>query len=352
MFSDVPTDISVTKTARRRPSCRRPAQSVDFTFTVTNNLNEPATITVLADASSARSPVTPTARSAPSCPPAPAPATSRITRTVSGDAGGQPRQHLHRQGRRRRGQRGHRDRPTTIVFTDVPPDISVTKTADRRPSCRRPAGASTFTFTVTNNITEPATITILADYVYGTLTGDADCQVGTVLPAWRQPATSRSTRTVQRRRRRQPRQHLHRQGRRRRGQRGHRDRPETIVFSDVPPDISVTKTADATTRAGDRPAASTFTFTVTNNLNEPATITALSDSVYGPLAGDADCQVGTVLRRLRQPATSRSPARSAATPASTTPTPSPPRPSTTRPTRTPRPTRDDRASATSRPTSA
>ncbi len=28
---------------------------------------------------------------------------------------------------------------------------------------------------------------------------------------------------------------------------------------------------------------------------EPVTITSLSDSVYGTLAGDADCKVGTVL---------------------------------------------------------
>ena len=39
----------------------------------------------------------------------------------------------------------------------------------------------------------------------------------------------------------------------------------------------------------------TFTYVVTNNSTEAATITALTDDKFGTLAGDADCQVGTVL---------------------------------------------------------
>ena len=39
-----------------------------------------------------------------------------------------------------------------------------------------------------------------------------------------------------------------------------------------------------------------FTFVVKNtSTEEPVTITSLNDSVYGTLAGDADCKVGTVL---------------------------------------------------------
>ncbi|WP_344115642.1 hypothetical protein, partial [Nocardioides marmoribigeumensis] len=39
-----------------------------------------------------------------------------------------------------------------------------------------------------------------------------------------------------------------------------------------------------------------FTFTVKNTSGEEAVaITSLSDSVYGTLDGDADCQVGTLL---------------------------------------------------------
>ena len=38
-----------------------------------------------------------------------------------------------------------------------------------------------------------------------------------------------------------------------------------------------------------------FTFTVTNKSAESVEITSLSDSVFGVLDGDADCEVGTVL---------------------------------------------------------
>ena len=60
------------------------------------------------------------------------------------------------------------------------------------------------------------------------------------------------------------------------------------------PRIEVTKTANPTSvpeTGGDV----TFTFVVANTGNVPATLTALSDDKFGTLAGDADCQVGTVL---------------------------------------------------------
>ena len=69
---------------------------------------------------------------------------------------------------------------------------------------------------------------------------------------------------------------------------------QTVTVTDVMPDISVTKTANPTA-VPETGGNVTFTFVVTNNGVEPATISSLSDSVYGPLAGDADCKVGTVL---------------------------------------------------------
>ena len=60
------------------------------------------------------------------------------------------------------------------------------------------------------------------------------------------------------------------------------------------PDITVTKTADPTS-VPETGGNVTFTYAVTNNSAEAATITALSDDKFGTLAGDADCQVGTVL---------------------------------------------------------
>ena len=48
-----------------------------------------------------------------------------------------------------------------------------------------------FTFTVTNESAESVEITSLEDSVYGTLTGDVDCKVGTVLPVGTQVTVTR-----------------------------------------------------------------------------------------------------------------------------------------------------------------
>ena len=65
-------------------------------------------------------------------------------------------------------------------------------------------------------------------------------------------------------------------------------------LDDVAPTIVVTKTADPTEvpETGDEV---TFTFEVENTSAESVEITELSDDRFGSLAGDADCEVGTVL---------------------------------------------------------
>lgn len=68
----------------------------------------------------------------------------------------------------------------TVTFDDVLPDISVTKDADPT-TVPETGGNITFTYVVYNNSNESAEITVLSDNQFGTLTGDADCQVGTVL---------------------------------------------------------------------------------------------------------------------------------------------------------------------------
>jgi len=64
-----------------------------------------------------------------------------------------------------------------VAYTDVLPVISVTKTASQS-SVPETGGNVLFTYTVTNNSSEAVTITALSDDKFGTLTGDADCQVG------------------------------------------------------------------------------------------------------------------------------------------------------------------------------
>jgi large repetitive protein len=69
---------------------------------------------------------------------------------------------------------------------------------------------------------------------------------------------------------------------------------ETVNFVNIPPAISVTKTANPTS-VPESGGNANFTFTVTNDASEAATITNLSDSKFGGLAGDDDCKVGIVL---------------------------------------------------------
>ena len=142
---------------------------------------------------------------------------------------------------------------------------------------------------------EPVTIPSLSDSIYGTLAGDADCMVGTVLAAAASCEFS-ITEWVE----------------------GDYSGPDhvnvftavaedndgtdatdnddaTVDFTNVLPYIEVTKTANPTA-VPETGGNVVFTFVVKNtSTEEPVTITSLSDSVYGTLAGDADCHVGTIL---------------------------------------------------------
>ena len=185
------------------------------------------------------------------------------------------------------------DDPATVTIVNVPPDISVTKTANPT-SVPETGGNVTFTYVVTNNSSEAVTITALSDDKFGTLAGDADCQVGTVLaagascsfeatfpiPAGDYPGSHVNvfTATVTDND----------------GNTGSATDDETVTYTEVLPDITVTKTANPTS-VPETGGSVTFTYVVTNNSTEAATITVLSDDKFGTLPGDADCQVGTVL---------------------------------------------------------
>ncbi len=181
----------------------------------------------------------------------------------------------------------------TVTITDVLPDISVTKSVNPL-SVPETGGNATFTYTVINNATVPATITTLSDVPYGVLSGDADCQVGTVLaasascsfdavfavPAGDFPGTFTDTFTAS-----------VRDGD---GNTDSASDDATVTYTDVLPDIAVTKSANPVT-IPETGGNVDFTYTVTNNSAESASITILSDDQFGALTGDADCQVGTVL---------------------------------------------------------
>ena len=187
------------------------------------------------------------------------------------------------------------DDDATVDFTNVLPTILVTKNANPT-AVPETGGDVLFTFKVKNTSSEESvTITSLFDSVFGTLAGDVNCKVGTVLTAGEEQSFSFTKWTE-----------------------GDYSGPDhvntftakavdndkseatddddaTVDFTNVLPTIEVTKTANPTVvpeTGGDV----LFTFKVKNTSSEESvTITGLSDSVFGTLAGDDDCKVGTEL---------------------------------------------------------
>ena len=182
---------------------------------------------------------------------------------------------------------------TEDVFVPPVPEITVTKTASPT-SVPETGGNVTFTYVVQNTGTVPVTITELSDDKFGTLAGDGDCQVGTVIavggsctfdaifavPAGVAGGTHTNIFTAK--------------AEDDDGNEGSDDDPEDVTYTDVLPSIIVDKTANPTSvpEAG---GPVTFTYVVTNNGTVPVTITSLVDDKFGTLVGDSDCQVGTVI---------------------------------------------------------
>ena len=182
----------------------------------------------------------------------------------------------------------------TVTITDDLPTVDVDKTADPI-EVSEPGGEITYTYTVTNtSADESVTIDSLEDDVLGPLAGDADCQVGTVLAAGANcsftatgnvagtggdSVTNVFTAVVS-------------------DDNNNTDDDTddaTVTITDDLPTVDVDKTADPI-EVSEPGGEITYTYTVTNtSADESVTIDSLEDDVLGPLAGDADCQVGTVL---------------------------------------------------------
>jgi len=105
-----------------------------------------------------------------------------LTKTVESDASGDAHKNIFTaKVKDKEGNETSDDDDHIIEFTDVLPTIEIKKTAD--PAEVPETGADvTFKFVVKNTGLESVTITSLEDSVFGTLEGDDDCKVGTVLP--------------------------------------------------------------------------------------------------------------------------------------------------------------------------
>ena len=181
----------------------------------------------------------------------------------------------------------------TVNFTDIPPQIRITKTANPT-SVPETGGNVLFTFFVENIEQEDITLNSLVDDKFGNLDGQGTCDVPqTILIGGSYTCTvskSLESNTLT--------SHVNvviASATDDDGTPATDADDASVDFSDVPPSIFVNKVANPTVvpeTGGDV----TFTFTVLNTSSEESvTITSLNDSVYGTLAGDTDCGVGTEL---------------------------------------------------------
>jgi uncharacterized repeat protein (TIGR01451 family) len=293
--------IAVQKSAN---PLSRQAPGGDFTFTVvvSNQSNEPVTITSLNDNVYGNL----TTRPGSTCNTAigtvlqpGASYTCTFTGPFTGNPGASQTDTVTATAVDQFGQTAQAQAQATVTLTGVTPVIAVQKSAN--PLTRQaPGGDFTFSVVVTNQSNEPVTITSLTDNVYGDLTTrpNSTCTtaIGTVLqpggtyscqftaPFTGNPGATQ-TDTVTARAVDQF------------GQTAQAQANATVALTNVTPQIVVVKNATPASRpvpGGDF----TFSVQVINNGPEPVTITSLTDNVYGNLATRGTCTtaVGTVLQ--------------------------------------------------------
>ncbi|MBN1192221.1 MAG: hypothetical protein JXA36_00800, partial [Coriobacteriia bacterium] len=277
---DVVPQVTVTKIANPT-SVPETGADVTYTITITNDSAEFVTIdsvtdSMVEDVATKLSPALPTGLGIGETytgtytvwvsGTVSAPAQNTFTATVSDDDGNT--------------DTGSDD--ATVEFIQVAPTLTVTKTAN--PTIVPETGGNvTYTFTVANTSAYSVMITSLSDSVFGPLAGDADCQIGTILPAG---ASAEFTATfwVD-------------------GDFGGPDHVNTftaivtdahgievsasddatVTFTDVLPAVTVTKTASPTS-VPETGADVTYTITITNDSAEYVTITSITDSMVADVA--------------------------------------------------------------------
>jgi len=185
----------------------------------------------------------------------------------------------------------------TVILTTVTPTVRVDKTANPL-SLPEPGGTFTFTAVVTNTGTVPVTITTLTDDIYGNLATRAGSTCGALIGTTLAPGASSAPCTF-------PGTFIGDAGAAQTdvvtvvvsgpgGTTATDDDDATVLITNLPPTITIVKTATPLTRPA---PGGTFTFNVvvTNTSFEPITITSLVDNVYGSLNGQGTCAIGATL---------------------------------------------------------
>ncbi|WP_420643505.1 DUF7507 domain-containing protein [Candidatus Leptofilum sp.] len=291
-FEDVLPDVTITKTANPT-AVPETGADVEFTIVVTNNSLEDATIDALTDSDFDLA--THCADAVGTVLASGASYTCTFTEFLLGDASGPD--HVNTATVTASDDDGNSDTESddeTVLFEDVLPDITVVKTANPT-SVPETGGVVSFTIEVTNNSTEDAVLEDLDDTVYGDLNGNDDCSYPQPLAA--NGGTYTCTLVIFVSGDASGPDHVNVVTAVASDDDGNTDSDSddaTVTFEDVLPDVTVLKSANVL-QVPETGGDVTFTFDVTNNNSEATTINALTDSVFGTLAGDADCQVGTVL---------------------------------------------------------
>ncbi len=289
-YEDVPPTVTIDKTADKT-SVPETGTEVTYTFVVKNTSKEPVTITELKDDKLGE------LKGDDDCKvgtelAAGASCTFTHTTTLKGAAGSKHTNVATVVVKDKGGAPATDTDDETVTFTDVHPAVTVDKVAN--PTSVPESGADVkFTFTVKNTSDVKVTVDSLTDSVFGTLAGDDDCKVGTVL----EPGKSCTFEETRRISGKPGEAHVNvftAVVTDAEGNKAKDDDDAKVDFTDVKPDVSISKTADKGS-VPESGAEVVFTFTVKNNAAEEATIASLKDSVFGDLAGDDDCKVGTKL---------------------------------------------------------
>ncbi|HZR82167.1 MAG TPA: hypothetical protein VFD92_13815, partial [Candidatus Binatia bacterium] len=178
---------------------------------------------------------------------------------------------------------------TTVLLTDVPSTIDVTKTATPT-SILEPGGVVSFAITIENPSAGAVTITSLSDTVYGDVSGKGTCSVPQTIPAGASYACAFSE-TVSGSAGTTHTDVVAASGTDACGQAVLDQDAETVNILRLPPEIDVVKAAtpDHLPEPG---GPVTFAFTIRNlSAVDAVTITSFTDTIYGNLDGRGTCSV-------------------------------------------------------------
>ncbi len=299
-LTDVPSSMTISKSADPS-SLPEPGGPVDFMLVVTNT-SSVDTITLAdlvddihGDVTSVGGSVTATTCSAPQAITPGDTYACTFTATVSGDAGATEADTVTASATDDDGGPLTASDGASVSFTDVPPTMTLTKTADPG-SLPEPGGLVSFSLAVTNTSPEALELTSARDDVYGDLDGKGDCALPQTIPAggtWTCTAAGLVTGDA---------------GDRRTdtitvgaqdddGNRITGEAEASVTITDVLPAISATKRAQPAELA-EPGGQAVFTIRVENpSPVEDVVLTSLVDDVYGDLSGQGTCLLPQTLTR-------------------------------------------------------